>query len=333
MPLTRRAFLTTLPLAGSVLSGGVLTNPAQSPSLSQPAPTPAPAPPSTAARKPAIPPGLKPEDWVFLENSTLRLGVKRSSGAGIAWLSPAGSDENRLDHFDHGRLIQQSYYGKPDGSLWAGKPWRWNPVQGGDYQGHAAEVLSLTHDATTLKSAVRPRNWAGGELLTDCLMEQEIRLEQDCVIVRFRFKYSGTDTHPVIHHEVPAIFLNPALTDFYHYEGDAPWTDAPLKKTQPGWPNEGREIPESWAAYTNPEGLGVGVFVPVAKSLTCYRYGASPQAHGACSYFAPLVKFAITPGLDFAYEAALALGRPEAMRATFSRLRQTLAAPALPGNP
>jgi hypothetical protein len=50
-----------------------------------------------------------PENWVYLDNGTIRLGVKRSSGAGIAWLSASGSKENLLDHFDHGRLIQQSY--------------------------------------------------------------------------------------------------------------------------------------------------------------------------------------------------------------------------------
>lgn len=31
--------------------------------------------------------------------------------------------------YDCGRYIQQSYYGKEDGSNWNGTPWRWNPVQ------------------------------------------------------------------------------------------------------------------------------------------------------------------------------------------------------------
>lgn len=270
-------------------------------------------------------------EWVYLDNGKVRLGVKKSSGAGIAWLSASGSDVNLLDHYDHGRLIQQSYYGKPDGSLWAEKPWRWNPVQGGDYKGTAAEVISLTHDATTLKSSVRPRNWAGGELLTDCLMEQEIRLDGRCAIVRFRFHYTGTETHPVIHHEVPAVFMNPKLTDLVHYEGGAPWTAAALARSQPGWPNEGRKITESWAAYVDKENCGAGVFVPISQSITCYRFGASPEAKSACSYFAPLVKFAITPGMDFQYEAALAMGTPDEMRAAFSALRGKLLAPGLPG--
>ncbi len=70
-------------------------------------------------------------DWIFLDNGHVRLGVIRSSGAGIAWFSPSGSTNNAINYFDRGRLIQQSYYGRTDGTFWAKKPWRWNPVQGG----------------------------------------------------------------------------------------------------------------------------------------------------------------------------------------------------------
>ena len=49
----------------------------------------------------------------------------------------------------------------------------------------AAEWRALV---TTLRARIRPRNWAGGQLLTDCLMEQDIRLEGACAIVKFRFR-------------------------------------------------------------------------------------------------------------------------------------------------
>lgn len=267
-----------------------------------------------------------PADWVFIDNGQIRLGVKKTSGAGIGWLSRSGSKVNLLDHWDHGRLIQQSYYGKKDGSLWGKKPWSWNPVQGGDYKNHAATVLELTSDQTTLHARTRPRNWAGGELLTDCEMEETIRLEGAVAIVKFGFRYSGTNSHPVRAHEVPATFVNPAYGTMVIYDGDKPWTDAALTRSQPGWPNEGRKIPEGWFAWVNDQSSGVGVFSPIAKQLTCYRFGTSPQAKGACSYAAPLVKFAITPGIHFEYEIALALGTPEEMRAAFSKLKNSLLA-------
>ena len=267
-----------------------------------------------------------PSEWVFIDNGRVRLGVKKASGAGIAWFSRSGSTENLLDHFDHGRLVQQSYYGKMDGSVWVDKPWRWNPVQGGDYTHHPSELLELTHDTTTLHARIRPRNWAGGQLLPECEMEQRIRLEGNLAIVKFSFHYTGTESHPPAHQEVPATFINPAYSNMVIYHGNQPWTGAALTKSQPGWPNESRKIPEGWAAYVNDRNTGIGVFAPVAGELTCYRYGASPTAPGACSYFAPLVTFAITPGMHFEYEAALALGTPEEMRAEFEKLRGILAA-------
>ena len=83
------------------------------------------------------------DDFIFLDNGRLKLGVEKSSGAGIAWLSASGSERNLINHFDRGRLVQQSYYGKEDGSLWNKQPWRYNPVQGGDWRGKGA-IASAT---------------------------------------------------------------------------------------------------------------------------------------------------------------------------------------------
>ncbi len=283
-----------------------------------------------AAEKPLKPRAhdttINPADWVFIDNGVIQLGVKKTSGAGIGWLSRSGSKENLLDHWDDGRFIQQSYYGKKDGSLWGKKPWTWNPVQGGDSQGHAAEVLELSSNQTSLHARIRPRNWGGGESLADCEMEETIRLEGAVAVVKFGFRYHGTEIHPVRSQEVPATFVNPAYGTLVLYQGDQPWSGGPLTRSQPGWPNESRKIPEGWAAWVNDQNIGVGIFSPVAKGLTCYRFGSSPQAAGACSYCAPLVTFAITPGLHFEYEVALALGTPEEMRAKFSKLKDTLLA-------
>jgi hypothetical protein len=83
-------------------------------------------------------------DWLYLDNGQIRLGVKKTSGCAIGYFSAAASAKNLLNNFDRGRFVQQSYYGDPDGSFWAGKPWRWNPVQGGGWQGGGAKLLELT---------------------------------------------------------------------------------------------------------------------------------------------------------------------------------------------
>src|SRR5690349_11369584 len=89
------------------------------------------------------------EQWAYLDNGKLRLGVKQSSGGAIAYLSRSGSDRNVINHYDRGRLVQQSYYGKKDDSLWNKQPWRWNPVQGGDWKGAPSKLMEFKVEGET----------------------------------------------------------------------------------------------------------------------------------------------------------------------------------------
>ena len=89
-------------------------------------------------------------DFVFIDNGELRLGVKKSSGAGIAYLALSATGENVINHWDRGRLVQQSYYGAKDGSMWNKEPWRWNPVQGGGWRGEPARLLELKPERASL---------------------------------------------------------------------------------------------------------------------------------------------------------------------------------------
>lgn len=264
------------------------------------------------------------KDWLFLDNGQIRIGVKKTSGAGIAWLSKSGSDKNFINHWDHGRLIQQSYYGAKDGSMWNKKPWRWNPVQGGDWKGNPAKVLELKSGQDWLYAKTLPKHWASGEDLDETVMEQWIRLKGKTAHVRFKITYTGTTEHPEKNHEIPAVFVEAYLDTLVLYDGDAPWANAPLNRSRPGWPNEKRQITEHWAAYVGEDDFGVGVFVPIADSITCYRYKEAGE-RGACSYFAPLTNFAFTPGTVFEYDMFLTLGTVSEIRERFSSINNARA--------
>jgi hypothetical protein len=257
-------------------------------------------------------------DWVYLENSVLRVGLLRSHGGAIAYLSSRGSDFNTLNHYDHGRLIQQSYYGDDDGSRWAGKPWRYNPVQGGDYKGNAAEVVALESDEASAYVKTVPRHWASGELLDECVMEQWVELDGPIVRVRFSFTYSGDTCHQARHQETPAVFIAPRLATLVTYSGEKPWTAGPLTRKTPGWPNEHVVLSEGWAAYVGEDGEGVGVYVPSASEATCYRFEGG--AGSDCSYIAPLQTLALSPGLSFSYTAFFTLGDADTIRKRFREL-------------
>lgn len=275
-----------------------------------------------AQANPESAPGTKPEDWVYIENSKLRLGVLRSSGGAIAYLAQSGSTRNLLNHFDRGRLVQQSYYGDSDGSLWDKRPWRYNPVQGGDYHGKSPRLLELRSDSTSLYSKSVPLHWATGMELRECVMEQWVRLEGSIVHARFQITYQGTTTHSARHQEIPAIFVDASLATLVTYSGDTPWTHAALTRHSPGAVNEYFKITENWVACVDEKDFGIGAFVPIATDMTCYRFRGGSGSD--CSYVAPIATFALQPGLKFAYDAYFAIGSTEQIREQFSNVRKAL---------
>lgn len=261
-------------------------------------------------------------DFLFIDNGIIRLGVKKTSGAGIAWFSLSSTNStnhtNVINHWDRGRLIQQSYYGNKDGSLWDKQTWRWNPVQGGHWRGAGAQTLELRFTQTTLYSKTLPKHWASGADLTNTVMEQWITLTGHLAQIRFKFTYTGTETHTAHDQEIPAVFVEPQYKHLVLYNGPKPWTNDKLHRSIPGWPNESRTLTENWAAYVDDTDFGLGVYVPVANRLTCYRFGDGRADHGSCSYFAPLTTFAITPGFTFEYKMHLTIGTLDQIRTRFS---------------
>lgn len=269
------------------------------------------------------------EDWTFLDNGRVRIGLNRSAGGAIGWFSESGASENLLNHYDHGRYVQQSWYGDADGSDWNGTPWRWNPVQGGGWRGEPAETLGWRVESkASLYAKTRPRHWATGKPVAEVDFEQWISLDGPVARIRYRMTYSGEKNHAPRHQELPAVFVNGRHTTLVHYAGDAPWTGGDLARSIPGWPNESRRITEHWAAFVDPgTDQGVGVFVPIATEITCYRFG-KPGAKDECSYFAPVKTLALTAKLSFEYEVFMTAGTVNEIRDRFFKLRPLPAKPS-----
>ncbi len=257
-------------------------------------------------------PGLDPEDWIFLDNGIVRVGVIKSAGGAVGWLSRSGSDRNWVNHYDRGRLIQQSYYGDADGSLWVDKPWRLNPVQGGSYQNEIPPLLEIKVEGEQLYSKSIPLHWATGEKLEDFLFEQWIELDDDLVRARFRMTYSGKEVHKARHQEIPAVFLDSSLSELLLVR------KGELERHDPGQRNEYFDIPEHWAAFVGDDGVGVGVHVPSAEQITAYRFKGGSDSD--CSYVAPIATFDLRPGLIFEYKAHFFIGSVEQMKNEFEAL-------------
>lgn len=265
------------------------------------------------------------ETWRYLDNGQVRLGVNLSAGACIGWFSHSHSSDNVLNAYDVGRYLQQSYYGDADGSDWNGKPWRYNPVQGGSWKGVPATVLEKKEGKDSLYVKTRPRQWADGKDVDDVTFEQWLTIEGGLARLKYRMTFTGTTEHKPTHQELPAIFVMPRYDTLVFCEKGLPaWTGAPLVRRQPGPPDAKDAIvrfSEPWAAWVDAEGNGLGVYFPHADFATTYRVrNPGEDAIANCSYIAPLQTFALKPGLVFEYEAVLAIGTVEQVRAVFAKL-------------
>jgi len=264
------------------------------------------------------------EHWVYLDNGHVRLGVNMDAGGSIGWFSHSHSSANLLNPFDHGRYVQQSYYGDPDGSEWDGKPWRYNPVQGGSWKGVPATVLEKREDRHSLYVKTRPRHWATGADTDEITFEEWLTLEGGLADLKYRMTCNVAKEHGPRHQELPAVFVMPRYNTLVFCEKGAPaWTNAPLVRKQPGPPDTKDAIvkfSEPWAAWVDGDGRGLGVYFPHADFATTYR--VRDTGAGDCSYIAPLQTFALKPGLVFDYEVVLATGNVEQIRAIFTKLHQ-----------
>ncbi len=262
---------------------------------------------------------LAQEHWTFLDNGQVRLGVNMDAGGSIGWFSHSHTPDNLLNAFDHGRYVQQSYYGDVDGSDWNGKPWRYNPVQGGSWKGVPATILDHKEEANTLYVKTKPRQWASGKDVPDMIMEEWLSLDGGLARLKFRMTCSGTVEHQARSQELPAMFVMQRYdTLVFCDKGEQPWSRAPLTRRQPGFPNETVKFSEPWAAWVDGHDEGIGLYFPHTDYATTYR--VRDAGIGNVSYIAPVQSFALRPGLVFEYETVLAIGTLEEIRAAFYKL-------------
>lgn len=269
--------------------------------------------------------GERQGDAFYVTNGQVRLGIDLARGGSIFYFSGADG-RNLLNHADEGRFIQQSYYGEPDGSDWHGKPWVWNPIQGGGSNGEKARILSFGIENDTLHIVSEPIHWASGKPVAETEMEARISMKGDVAHIRYTLRNTGegaTD-HPAAHQELPAVFADADLPYLVYYGREKPWTGDTLTRLIPGWPNEEHTRTEEWAAYADSTGWGIGVYTPGTPLSTTYRFegdGVGGPDGGACSYFAPVRTFAVTKGMVFSYDVYLSVGKVESMRARFDSVR------------
>ena len=128
--------------------------------------------------------GFSGNNYWYLSNGAVQIGVDLSRGGCVFHFSEKGTKRNLINHYDNGRFIQQSYYdGKTDGSVWNGKNWRWNPIQGGGWkEGTGAKIIKREKSETSIEIQTQPVHWATCEALPECGMTETITLGENYAI-------------------------------------------------------------------------------------------------------------------------------------------------------
>ena len=269
------------------------------------------------------------EGWEYLDNGTVRIGVDRSRGACIGYFGESTTKRNLLNHFDEGRFVQQSYYGQKDGSDWNGKPWVYNPIQGGSWQRVPAKVREFKKTSKALYARIEPRHWANGELCPEMVMEETLSLDGAVAKISFRMKYAGEDQGKPRHQELPAVFIDGALPNFFYEKAGTLTNEAPRILAENG--KEGIDglglgaSTSEWVAYLDDDGWGIGIYTPGTTEFTAYRArgdGTTGPSGSVCSYVAPLRTFALTKGLEVKYDVYLTIGTLEEIKQRFATLKE-----------
>lgn len=257
-------------------------------------------------------------DWVYLDNGAVRIGVDKSRGACVGYFGESKTGRNLLNHYDEGRFVQQSYYGQKDGSEWNGKPWVYNPVQGGSWNGKPSRMLEFQNTADSLYAKIEPRSWSGGALCPEAIMEETITLIDSVARITFKMTYTGEDQGNPRHQEMPAVFVDAALSNLVYV------SDHKLTRRVPGWPNESGKASENWITYLDENDWGIGVLTPGTSDFTCYRAkgdGTAGPEGSACSYVAPLRTLSLTNGLVIEYDVFIAVGTLDEILERFKELK------------
>ena len=265
----------------------------------------------------------KPKDpFTYLDNGTLRIGVDKSRGSAIGYFALTKDKRNLLNHHDEGRFIQQSWYGDRDGSMWAKKPWSYNPVQGGSYKGEDAKTLEFRNTAKELYARIEPLHWASAKRCPEAIMQEWITLDGAVAKIRMRLEYTGPTQKANAHQEMPAMFVDYALPHLVFERDGKPVKHAPVMLGKDLKP-ESIDYTGGWLAFVDDNNFGIGIHTPGTSKAVTYRHrgdGSDGPDGSACSYVAPIRQFPLTKGLVVDYEFQLTIGSLDEIRERFAKI-------------
>ena len=260
----------------------------------------------------------------FLEARTstdaARLGLLKAWGASITEVSLNGI--NYVNHDDPGRQIQTSLW---DGNASYGGTWGYNPIEAGDHFFNGSPVLASTLLTDSIYTKTQPIQWAPenfgggtGPVLGDAYIEKWISVVPGynrVFRVHYKITHFGTDSHADATQELPVMYVNPIVPNFFYYGGSAPWTDDALSQfAMPGGCCIVLPTPEQWGAYVDATNTGIALYTPM-------QYPNSKGFNALSTLqFTPTCPYSWDPGSVLEFDAFILVGPVNESRAAIYAL-------------
>lgn len=264
------------------------------------------------------------EEILSIDNGIAKIGIDKSKGASITWLSWDGYPKNTVNIHDPGRLIQQSYYaGKrldrtTEGQTQAWSPWSWNPIQGGGTGSWASVTrFEKTEEGKSLYAETIPKLWDMPNEDAEAIMKQWTAFETDMpetIVVRNQIivnRKPGDPWGPAANtpQEVPACYFTRNFDTFRVYLGNGKWNTVTQK---PGPPWGHAAPPLKIMACFNKEGQGVAIFSPTSGET--WNFGphvavmTDDPKGSPCVHVAPVSRVNLGPQSTYEYRYWLVVG-------------------------
>ena len=265
------------------------------------------------------------------DNGKLTLKLDLTRGGAISWLSLSGSSRSVVNIADEGRYIQQSYYAgksldrKAEGQAPNWSPWCWNPIQVGDAFRNRAQILSFKKTGNELYVKCIPMQWDMNNKPAEAEMEQWTTLNGNTLVVRNRLTCHRTDNiygdSILCSQELPAVYPISALKNLYTYQGDAPFTNAPVQQLpvvnlSSGFWGIYKNVSENWMAFTDDADWGMAVYNPKCIDFLAGLSGVTGKeaTDSSTSYIAPEKKEILYKNSVYKFQYYILIGTLEEMR-------------------
>ena len=270
----------------------------------------------------------------YLDNGIVKIGINLDIGGAITYLAKSGTDENIVNSHDWGRQIQMSFYSGPvpyvpENGKQPAKNWTfigWNPIQSGDAYDNPSKVTAHTNNGTELYVKCIPMHWPLNNEPGECIFESWLTLEGNTVRVRSQIINARKDEtqFPARGQELPAVYTNGTYYRLFTYDGDQPFTGAPLRLIDkvwdtrippaeaPGGPWDSWYATENWSALVREDDFGVGIWTPNTFAYTggfAGVPGTGGPKDGPTGYISPTRNEILDHNIQYAYDYTLIVGQ------------------------